>query len=586
MIDKNNTIFNNPNYIDPENSVFDGPGYSDNYKLDQLIQNDHLVSAAIEATNNAPEDQIFEVRATVPVGAKVIQKDDEGVQKVSNTVLVATFDNKTEAKEFAATLNKAIDGDEEAVREVGKWETNFNDDYEQDIRGLTAAIVQPFTMSNSSLNSYDAGNLGWGYGIPDLNIGGVEGQLNNFSNSAVLENLLTQNSPTINIPMVMEELCEFVLSDDPNEGILDKIWSKIKKFFIKLFYKILNLLVKIIANIIQKIRKMIAAKIKQFLAEYVADACLSGLGTAIAEFENPANLLDLEELFDSMLDGWESLCKTFWKIIDEIKDLWSALYTPVQKTIHADATERKAYWAKKWEEILAFVNRAICGRTKAFAEHAQQNLNSAIEDQIKGFMQGCLFQQALKSAKKFAPDSIPTDIMNRISNLTQKGQMMDAYNIALAAGVDLQSKNFRIELPYAGGWVNEIYGDPYVFKTEKFNPSQTAKWVMEGVPTVGEMMTEIPPEKMQNSWVADNWTKEDQKNMAVFNTLEDKIEDNTENIEGAEKLGDEMSYITASATYAYDDDGNMSISSVDGDTITSPMVKEVDRANRGVEENS
>lgn len=549
MIDANNTVINNPNY-------------SDNYKLDLIIQNDQLVSAAIEATNNAPEDQLFEVRATIPIGAKAIQKDDEGIPQVSDTVLVATFDNKSDAKEFAATLNKAIDGDEEAIREVGKWETNFNSDYEADIRTLTAAVVQPFTMSNSRLGG---------------SLGSFGDSLVDFGNSSLLENLLTQNSPTINIPMVMEEVCEMILVDDPIDIFSKKnVWKKLVKkideavgnLIWKVYKQIKDLLIKIFMNIVQALRKMIAAKIKQFLAEYVADACLSGLQTAIAEFENPTNLLDMEELLDSLSDALNSLDHAVGKIIDEIK---TAFVQPIIVffTEGCSGDNKAAYWQKQLNKVIAYLNRAICGRTKAFAELAQNGLTSSFEEEIKNFMQGCLFQQALKSAKNFAPDAIPTDIMNRISNLTQKGQMMDAYNVALAAGVDLRSENFRIELPYAGGWVNEIYGDPYQFTTEKFNPSQTAKWVVEGLPTASEMMNgEIPPEKMQNSWVAENWTEENAKSMALLNNLDEKIDANEESIEGAEKIGEELSYAAAQS------DGSSGV--IYSDIIT-PITKSQDR---------
>ena len=61
-------------------------------------------------------------------------------------------------------------------------------------------------------------------------------------------------------------------------------------------------IIKFIYNAVLKLRRMVIAKLKQFLAEYVADACLGDLAAHLDAFANPQNALSINEMVSSLLD--------------------------------------------------------------------------------------------------------------------------------------------------------------------------------------------------------------------------------------------------------------------------------------------
>ena len=534
---------------------------SPNLVLSETIRQTIVPVEASFRVQSAPDSGTFKVFGIAPSLAVVVQADEDGMPTVSSQALLATFGDKQSAFEFAALVNQHLDGDKNAWGKITQYSSNIATGAIDSIDSFTAALVDPHSPANT----------------------GIGNSISDFANSSLLETLLTSNSPTINIPMVLEEICEFIISDpttDINASLWDQFWEKVNQLVGVLIReaikKIKVTIAQVLGNISNKTRQMVAGKLNEFLAEYAADACVGGLAEAIANFQNPKNLLSLNELFGSIGDVFEELDKSVGTIFDEIHTIFQTVITTFDKAF--SPTERAKFFEDKFAEILTYLNRAICGRTKAFIEMAEGGFKKGLEDEIKNFMQGCLFQQALKTAQKIAPESMATDVLNRVSNLAQKGQMMDAYNIALAAGFDLQSSAFQIELPYAGSWVSDVYGDPYMFSPSRpFNSAQVAQYALEGIPTFNEMMSgEIPADKLAQPWVSNVWSAEDSEAMAAHNMLSDKTSQNQASILGAELQSKSVSY---PGTALKKDEHGVTVISTNGvpitetNTVSSPVVK-------------
>ena len=434
-----------------------------------------------------------------------------------------------------------------------------------------------------------------------------------YAESDMLAQMLTSNSPTLNIQMGLELVCDLATAwkeSSDFDGFRKLLGQKVKQIMMGVLDQMGRTLVAALCNIVLKIRRMIVAKINQFLAEYVADACIEGLQSYLQEIANPENPLSIEEFTSSVSDMMTDMKEQVTGMWDEAKGMFSRMYGAISGpsvseqyaaakaayveleaayeeemakadadleeamesagdpvTIGAaiaaygnavavarDAYEGKlatleekmavlqksdptnaAFWTDKAAKAAAFLESMLCARTQAFAEDSDFGLLAGIHDQIKGFLQGCLFQQALKSANKFNPDGVGTDVMNRLNRLSNEGNMFELYNVALAAGVDLSSSKYQMELPSANSWVSSVYGDPYMFASETpINASQMASFLTEGLPSTKQMLSgNIPKDIMEQPYVKAVMTEDDGRSAAVASRLNSQIAKNEAIVKGA-----------------------------------------------------
>ena len=444
-----------------------------------------------------------------------------------------------------------------------------------------------------------------------------------YGNSAMLADMLTSNSPVINVQMGLEVLCDTIINFEKPKSFSDlikQLGKAVEKFLIKLLNQVVSTLISALYNAVLKLRRMVVAKINAFLAEYVADACLAGLQEHLQDLANPKNALSIEEFTSSVNDltadakknvnslvedirsGMESTyeCITGFsyeeahnanedaKIADEDAkylarlELDSAMeaanasgdveaahaaqiaYDQEMALIDAAAVAREdevavlgentmwatAFWKSKAERGMKMLTSILCARTAAYANSADFGLLEGIQNDIRGFLQGCLFQQALKTAKKANPGAFSTDVLNRLSNFSNDSNMLDAYNIAMAAGVDLGSAEYQIQLPSANSWVTDVYGDPYLFASETpINASQMAAFLTEGLPTSVEMMSgNISQDKLLKPWIADNYGQTDRATANAASNLNLLADLNQKIIAGVKSTGKSMTYNDASGS--------------------------------------
>lgn len=513
-------------------------------ELEKLIQQQVIPHEASNRVASAPENGKFVVYGHSSSGV-IVADDGSGVQDVVDRVALGYFPSKTEAENFLSLSESIVQSGESAL---DWWE------------GLTSVSMDTYSASS----------------IEELN--------SDLSNSTLLQNLLTSNSPTINIPMLMDELCKVIvpMAEDFIDGKkteielfnLQKAIDKAKKALIR---RLVSLAYQTACNASQKLRRMAASRIRGILAEYVADECIQELGNALDDLENPDNLLSAEEFGSTMADIFNGAVNPFGQIVNSVTSNAIAGWKNVIE-IYSGLTDpnTKLRQMKSVQMAVACATEFACARSKTFADSKLSEMAGSISDSIKKTMQGCLFQQALQTTKQFAPDSLPADIMNRVSNLAQNGELMDAYNVALAAGVDLQGAPFRVQLPSASKWVSEIYGDPYLFSPEKpSNAQQVADYIVGSLPSAEQLMTgTVTEEQMLDRAVAENWTLKDQSYAALQSTLNDQNEYRQQVINGTSNTGKTVSYAGGSI----DANGNVTVEwNEDGTMKTvenvAPMVK-------------
>lgn len=464
---------------------------------------EQLSAADAKARVDASSDKgTFYVSAKPEKGLAIV-KDSEGIPTVTDNVQLGTFSTKSAAESFVNSINSGASA----------------------IDGFTGAKVDTMASGNSTLDQLT----------------------NEFGNSSMLENFLTSNDPVINVDMVLEEICEFILSDEEIgdwSTLRKKIWKKIRKLINKAINKAIESVITALQNYSKKLRKMVADKMRSFLAEYVADTCIVGLNDAIDEFLNPDDLLSVEELVGSIEDMLYEADMAVGELWDEIEDLVDKINTPIQAVLHPNDPKSKKFFAKACADAKEYLIESLCARTKAYQDRLADGLTKSIQDKIKDWLQGCFFQQLLKSANKIAPDAIPTDVLNRINNLAQQGELMDAYNIALASGLDLASLN--VELPYQGDWITQVYGDPYLFAPQRpYNTAQMAKYLTDGLPSVTEMMSgNVSQDKLSHDYVVKNWSTSDSTVAVTQTALESRIAENKASISGSENSGNSISFET------------------------------------------
>lgn len=447
-----------------------------------------------------------------------------------------------------------------------------------------------------------------------------------FGNTSMLSNLLTSNAPTLNIKQGLEELCKLILTAEWDADIgklLEKLKKKIGQLLTKIMQQITALLINAIYNAVLKLRRMVIAKLKAFLAEYVADACMYGLQEHLKDFANPQNALSIKEFCSSIGDMISDVDKGVSDIMNTIRTTIFAIYELFAGTKYAkaladhkkaveiikkenskldndfkeamkslqilddaivrtqqerllkqayklakDNLDKKLYeakdnlavasskyifneqfWTIRLKQITGMITDMLCARTASFVQSQDFGLKAGINKEIKGFMQGCLFQQALKTAKKINPDSMTSDVLARLDNLSRSGNMLDAYNVAMAAGIDLSSSAFQIELPSANGWVSTIYGDPYMFSPETpLNSTQIAKYLTDDLPTASQMMEgTLTEEQKSKSYIAENFDNNDSAVAAVSKNINGIIQMNKDIVSGVEATGNSIAYSEASA---------------------------------------
>lgn len=434
-----------------------------------------------------------------------------------------------------------------------------------------------------------------------------------YANSNLLANLLTSNNPTLNVQMGMDLLCDIITAWKDSSSFAEfmkLLGQKVKQMIVGILYQIGRTLVAALCNIVLKLRRMVVAKINQFLAEYVADACLQGLQHHLNAIANPQNPLSIKEFTSSVTDLVTDMKQQVTDVWDQSKELFSGLYDTLNGTeykaaklqyeamvaeraaaeaeanatyaaaiaaaadssaaaaaseahqaavmaisasydeaiaalqnkvaaMEAENPLNMAFWTSKAELAGQFLMSMICSRTQAFAMDSDFGLLAGIHDQIKSFMQGCLFQQALKSANKFSPESAGTDVMNRLNRLANEGNMFELYNVALAAGIDLSTTQYQLELPSANSWVSSVYGDPYMFAAETpINASQMASFLTDGLPTTRELLSgDVPESKMQQPYVSEVMTQDDNRSAAIASKLNSQIAKNEAIAAGATASG-------------------------------------------------
>lgn len=513
-------------------------------ELEKLIQQQVVPYESSTRVSSAPENGKFVVYGHSNSGV-IVADDGSGIQNVVDRVALGYFPNKTDAENFLGLSKGIIDSGNETL---DWWE------------GLTDVSMDTYSES----------------AVEELN--------NELGNLSMLQNLLTSNSPTINVPMVMDELCKVIvpMAEDFIDGKktttkmfdLQKAVDKAKKIIIR---RLVALAYQTACNASQKLRRMAASRIRGILSEYVADECIQELGNALDDLENPDNLLSAEEFGSTMADIFYGTVNPFGALINSINSSAITGWKNIVE-IYGGLTDpnTKLHQMKSVQMAVACATEFACARSKTFADSKLSQMAESVSDSIKQTMQGCLFQQALKTTKQFAPDSLPADVLNRVSNLARNGEMMDAYNVALAAGVDLQGAPFRIQLPSASKWVSEIYGDPYLFSPEKpSNAQQVADYIMNSLPTSEQLMTgTVTKEQMADSAIAENWSAKDQSYAALQSTLNDQNEYRQQVINGTSNTGKTVSYPGGSigpdgnVTVEWNDDGTMKTS----ENLT-PMVK-------------
>lgn len=517
------------------NNTLGTPEYSieEIEELEKLIQRQVIPHEASNRVASAPEDGKFVVYGH-SAGGVIVADDGSGTQDVVDRVALGYFSSKTEAENFLELSSGIVERGDSAL---DWWE------------GLT----------NVSMDTYSSSS------VEELN--------NELGNLSLLQNLLTSNSPTINIPMAMDELCKVIvpLAEDFIDGkettvkmfSLQKAINKAKKIIIR---RLVALAYQTACNASQKLRRMAASRIRGILSEYVADECMQDLANALDDLENPANLLSAEEFGSTMADIFYGTVNPFGELINSINSSAITGWKNIIE-IYGELTDpnTKLHQMKSVQMAVACATEFACARSKTFADSKLSQMAESVSDSIKQTMQGCLFQQALKTTKQFAPDSLPADVLNRVSNLAQNGEMMDAYNVALAAGVDLQGAPFRVQLPSASKWVSEIYGDPYLFSPEKpSNAQQVADYIMNSLPSTEQLMTgTVTKEQMQDPAIAEHWNSKDQNYTALQSTLNDQNEYRQQVIDGTLNTGKTVSYPGGSidskgnVTVEWNDDGTM-----------------------------
>lgn len=456
----------------------------------------------------------------------------------------------------------------------------------------------------------------------------IDGLISDFSNSNMLSNLLTSNSPTLNIKQGLEELCHIIVNWDEEDFSINALITKLGKFLTKLFRQITIQLIKAIYNAVLKLRRMVISKLNAFLSEYVADACIQGLKEHLTAIANPANALSIDEFVSSVGDILTDIDKNVSDVLETIRttcvntynfltgskysaavaehearlasydmdvmeiemqletelatamgdeeaieaayDVYytemEALGAALQNAYDAmTSASKETIWAGAfWSEVfvpglLEMLNDFLCSRTASYVQNSDFGLKAGIQNEIKKHMQGCLFQQMIKTSNKIAPGSLTSDVMNRINNLAQNGNMMDAYNVALAAGFDLSGSDFQVQLPSANGWVSQIYGDPYAFAPETpINAAGVAKYLTDDLPTTEELITgNISEDKLNKPYIADNWNESDSAAAAASNRLNNAIAMNNAIIDGVDNIGRTMNYKEYSASITSTDNGNV-----------------------------
>jgi hypothetical protein len=320
---------------------------------------------------------------------------------------------------------------------------------------------------------------------------------------------------------------------------------------------------------------MAAEKVRGLLNEYTSDACLTELNKGLDNFQNPDNLLSIDELcstFEDTINGtMKELGETTTVLTTTAAAAWNKV-TTVFDMMNGDIDAKKQM-VNAMNMAIACATEFACARAKSFSDSKLQTMVQTVSDSIKKTMQGCLFQQALKSTKQFAPDSIPADVMNRVSNLAQNGEMMDAYNTALAADIDLRGAPFRIQMPSSNSWVTDIYGDPYLFAPEKpSNAQQVADYVTASLPSPAQLLNgTVTQEQLSDPAINKYWTDADQKAASVRSTLSDQVGYKEDVILGMQNTGKSVEFFSGV-------DGNgESVFDVDGNLVTSatssPVVK-------------
>lgn len=470
-----------------------------------------------------------------------------------------------------------------------------------------------------------------------------------FGNTSMLSNLLTSNAPTLNIKQGLEELCKIIVNGnfDINLSTLVKeLKKKIGQLLTKIMQQITALLINAIYNAVLKLRRMVVAKLKAFLAEYVADACMYGLQEHLKDFANPQNALSIKEFCSSIGDMISDVDKGVSDIInttrtailstyelfvgtkysqavashtaamEEIEEANDAIEyvhrlnldelneinDPVEFMVAYDEEEARyniekeeldqmkheadeelavassrylfneQFWAMRLKQIAGIITDMLCARTASFIQSQNFGLKAGINEEIKGFMQGCLFQQALKTAKKINPDSMTSDVLTRIDNLSRSGNMLDAYNVAMAAGIDLSSSAFQIELPSANGWVSTIYGDPYMFSPETpLNSAQIAKYLTDDLPTASQMINGTLTEEQKNKpYIAENFDNNDSAVAAISKNVNGLIQMNKDIASGIEATGNSITYNKISVSDI--DEGSASMSVVETNESVTTLV--------------
>ena len=101
-----------------------------------------------------------------------------------------------------------------------------------------------------------------------------------------------------------------------------------------------------------KLRRMVVDKLKQFLAEYVADACLGDLAEHLNAFANPQNALNIKEMVSSFLDMLTDVGKSISVLLEEIRmffvNAWNFVSGSEYRKAETEHEARKAaFQAKK-----------------------------------------------------------------------------------------------------------------------------------------------------------------------------------------------------------------------------------------------
>lgn len=427
-----------------------------------------------------------------------------------------------------------------------------------------------------------------------------------YANSSMLADMLTGNNPTVNVQMGMEVVCDIIAAwkeSDSFSQFMKNMGKRIKSMVMGMIYQIGRTLVTAMYNIVLKLRRMLVAKINQFLAEYVADACLVGLQRHLSDIANPNNALSVKEFTSSVSDMMADMKKNVDSVMETMRTLWETMYNTLTGSKYAEAKKAyeelkaaksaevssafaayssslsmggnpytaaiafnvkmdeirekydaklqamenrmavmnessiwsSAFWAKKSKQAIDLLVSLLCSRTHALSSMVGDGLLDGMHDDIRNFLQGCLFQQALKTANKVSPNSITTDVMNRINKLSNEGNMFDAYNVAMAAGIDLKSSAYRIELPSANSWVSSVYGDPYMFAAETpINSEQVASMLMTDMPTVTEMITgDVNSDTAGKEWFQQSYSDVDSASASMSSKLTMAIAENNALIDGA-----------------------------------------------------